>query len=245
MSPPIDIDGSEIQRATIDGENVSEITIDGQQTAGFVDIPDSVVSRWQFNEGSGSTAIDSLDNYDGAINGATYTTNSAEGSHALDFDGSDDHVNIGRPSDLEWDGASMSISARVNFSSLSNRAAILTDRSGGAPWYIFRMNSSGEFHLTLNVDGSTESVETTATFDDGNYHFATLSYEDGGTAKIFVDGVEEASVSVGSKNAYSYQNDLQIGLRPGGRSPADGLIDDVSWANSALTLSEHEALRSA
>jgi len=43
MSPPIDIDGAEIQRATIDGEDVSEITIDGQQTAGFSIIPDSAV----------------------------------------------------------------------------------------------------------------------------------------------------------------------------------------------------------
>lgn len=47
MSPPIDIDGSEIQKATIDGQNVSEITIDGQQTAGFVDIPDSAIDSFE------------------------------------------------------------------------------------------------------------------------------------------------------------------------------------------------------
>jgi len=41
MSPPIDIDGSEIQEATIDGQDVSEITIDGQQAADLNIIPDS------------------------------------------------------------------------------------------------------------------------------------------------------------------------------------------------------------
>jgi len=35
MSPPINIDGSEIQEATIDGQDVNEITIDGQQAALF------------------------------------------------------------------------------------------------------------------------------------------------------------------------------------------------------------------
>lgn len=210
------------------------------------DIPDSVVSRWRFNEGSGSNATDSIDGNDAAITGATYTTNSAEETHALSFDGAGgDYVNIGRPSNLEWDGQSMSISAWVNFSSLSNNAVILSDRAGAQPWYFFRMNSTGEFLFTLNVDGSTQSVETTATFDDGNYHFATISYEDGGTARIFVDGVEEVSASVASKAAYSYQNDLQIGERPDGGSSADGLIDDVSWAGAALTLSEHDSIRNA
>ena len=216
--------------------------VDGQ---GVGATPDSVVSRWQFNEGSGSTAIDSANGNDGTINGATYTTYSADGSHALSFDGVDDNVNIGRPANLEWDGESMSISAWFKFSNLSDNATILSDRSGVEPWYFFRVNSSGEVRFVLNTDGDSQTVETTATFDDGNFHFATISYQDGGTSRIFVDGVEEASTTVASKSAYSYQDDLQIGERPDGNEPANGLLDDVSWASSALTLSEHDSLRNA
>jgi hypothetical protein len=59
-------------------------------------IPDSgLLRRYQFNDDSDTTtAIDSEGSNDGTINGATYTTNAAEGSHALDFDGTDDYVSI-------------------------------------------------------------------------------------------------------------------------------------------------------
>jgi len=43
MSPPININGTEIQDATIDGQGVRKITIDGQQAASFVTPP-------QFND---------------------------------------------------------------------------------------------------------------------------------------------------------------------------------------------------
>jgi len=52
MSPPIDIDGSEIQEATIDGQIVSEITIDGQEA--FDPIPDTQITRPTDN---GSTSV--------------------------------------------------------------------------------------------------------------------------------------------------------------------------------------------
>ena len=83
MSPPIDIDGSEIQRATIDGEDVSEITIDGQQTAGFVDIPDGGLLLEGFESGSLSS------NYGGDTGSATVQNSTVyAGDFALELGGS-------------------------------------------------------------------------------------------------------------------------------------------------------------
>jgi hypothetical protein len=59
MSPPIDIDGTEIQEATIDGQDVSEITIDGQQAAELNVLPVSDIANFE----SGSL--------DPSFNGAT------------------------------------------------------------------------------------------------------------------------------------------------------------------------------
>jgi len=79
MSPPIDIDGSEIKRATIDGEDVSEITIDGQQTAGFVD--------GLLQEGFESGSLSS--NYGGNTGSATVQNSTVHaGDHALELGGS-------------------------------------------------------------------------------------------------------------------------------------------------------------
>jgi len=106
MSPPINIDGSEIQRATIDGEDVSEITIDGQQTAGFGVIPDSALAQdliawWRFEDGDARDYTNDLDAtfadstaYDGTVNGATYLSSggvtdfeSGANSGAFEFGG--------------------------------------------------------------------------------------------------------------------------------------------------------------
>jgi len=63
MSPPIDIDGSEIQEATIDGQDVSEITIDGQQAAPLNVIPDSanLLSNWDYRAASSASTIPDLE----------------------------------------------------------------------------------------------------------------------------------------------------------------------------------------
>jgi len=45
MTPPINIDGTDITGATIDGTDVSEVTVDGTQV--FSAIPDTVASRPQ------------------------------------------------------------------------------------------------------------------------------------------------------------------------------------------------------
>jgi len=70
MSPPIDIDGSEIQEATIDGQTVSEITIDGQEA--FDPIPDSVIEDFERDNplsdysGGGNFSIIQSPVYEGA-----------------------------------------------------------------------------------------------------------------------------------------------------------------------------------
>ncbi|KYK27847.1 hypothetical protein AYK20_01820 [Thermoplasmatales archaeon SG8-52-1] len=54
---------------------------------------DYVNVYWKFNDCSGSTLTDSAHNYDGIIEGATWTTSGYTGC-ALIFDGQDDYVNL-------------------------------------------------------------------------------------------------------------------------------------------------------
>ena len=51
-----------------------------------------LVAYWDFDEGTGSTAHDSENGYDGVINGATWTTGVS--GNALSFDGTDDYVEV-------------------------------------------------------------------------------------------------------------------------------------------------------
>jgi len=103
MSPPIDIDGSEIQEATIDGQDVSEITIDGQQAAPLNVIPDSGlkhqydatalsltdtddVSTWPDKSGSEDAT---------AVNPPTYRDSGINGNPSVEFvDSSNQYLNV-------------------------------------------------------------------------------------------------------------------------------------------------------
>src|SRR6056297_2572190 len=100
MSPPIFTpDGSAVTEIVLpDGSTASEVVApDGSVVfdAG-PEIPDSGVLRYEFEDDSNTTtAVDSWTDdthtaYDGAINGATYTTDAKVGSMSLSFDGTDD-----------------------------------------------------------------------------------------------------------------------------------------------------------
>jgi hypothetical protein len=115
MTPPINIDGSQVSEVTIDGQPVSQVTIDGQDVLSA--IPDSGVARWDFEDDSDTTeAVDVWGDSNGSISGPSYSSSTvAEGSFALDFDESnDDEVVV--PSDVySFDGSSFTISAYIQF----------------------------------------------------------------------------------------------------------------------------------
>ena len=57
-----------------------------------------LVAHWELDEGQGDMAYDSAGNNDGIIHGAQWTTGQVGG--ALEFDGDNDCVDIGRPESL-------------------------------------------------------------------------------------------------------------------------------------------------
>jgi len=87
MTPPISIDGTDITGATIDGTDVTEITVDGQTVFSAEIYPDGTVGFWNFNEGSGTTAADTVGNRDATLeSGVSFESGTVtEGSHSIDF----------------------------------------------------------------------------------------------------------------------------------------------------------------
>ncbi len=86
--------------------SVAEINVHGA----FVGAPlpptpdtyeDSLITHWDFEEGSGTTANDEEGSRDGTISGASWITGVA-GSYALRFDGTDDYMQVGS-SDITTD----------------------------------------------------------------------------------------------------------------------------------------------
>jgi len=247
MSPPIDIDGSEIQSATIDGEDVTEITIDGQQTAGFVDIPDSGVSRWTFDDADTQSgdALDVWGNNNGTINSATtgvsganqtYTTN-----EAYSFDGTNDYVNAGTDSSLNPSSA-MSVALWMYPTQKSNTARLMgrwNTGSGTTKSYIlgihsptntleFSWNSSGSFNrVGYDLSNISTGIWThyVATFDNGS----VIQY---------LDGSQVNSGSGGSTIETGTAPTVIGDLDDVNTSPWAGDIDDPRFYDKALSSTE-------
>ena len=77
------------------------------------------VSEWTFNEGTGTTAYDSVgSNHGTLVNGPTWTTGLIDG--ALSFDGSDDIVSVPDSASLDFADA-ITMEAWVKFDSVDNR----------------------------------------------------------------------------------------------------------------------------
>jgi|GEM_PF-2158561 len=197
------------------------------------------VGLWHFNEGSGSSTIDASGNGNtGTISGATWTTNGVFGN-ALSFDGSDDWVSVSNSDSVNLHGSNeVSIEAWINPS------------SGGVTWYgIVSKGNGQQYAITLNspnryihfetnqLDGGSCGAANTASgtipLDEWSHVVAVY---DGSTKKVYINGIERASVSCSYRFA-SNTEALRIGQGNNGEY-FKGLIDEVRIYNRALTQSE-------
>jgi len=213
------------------GENIPYLEIET--------LEQNLVACWHFDEGSGSTAYDSSgNNNDGTIYGASWTA--GVNGTALDYDGNDGvHIN----DDSSLDG----------FSKLTILAwAKPHNHEGGNMGYVvgkyeehyavrcpYRIWAyEGDWIVELG-DGSDYYIARSPIIMDEQWYHLVLWW-DGTELKLFVNGNETDSAPA---NTFLYNNNEY--LRFGERVDDgffDGIIDEVSIYNYALTADEILAL---
>ena len=182
------------------------------------------VGWWKFDECQGATAYDSSGNSNnGTITiggtgsqttggtcttptdgtGAWYNGISGKRNYSLNFDGTDDYVSLGAPTDLDF-AAPGSVSAWVKTSSDSCRPiyAVADTEAPNNGWIIYTGSCTGTLTdeiITISryKDGSTADIlgYTTANRNeivDGNWHLVTAT-ADGSTVKIYIDGIQKTA----------------------------------------------------
>jgi len=264
MSPPIDIDGSEIQEATIDGQDVSEITIDGQQAAELNVIPDSdpvaksnLVAWWRFGDGDQKTLEDSANTAN--FGDSTPYDFTEQGQSTQEENG----VSSGGVTDIE-DGANSSaydmipdgnlessltnltspftVMGYVNFDSLESFNAMFGDwNSGGSDFYInYLRDSSKGFKLN---DDLGEEVLSGISADTNEWYHVSGVYNS--TNRIYVDGIERATDAGVSSGNYTSGDGFDVGSLDNSIHFSDGRFDDVRVYNRELTASEISSIFNA
>ncbi len=216
----------------------------------------SVVGWWKFDEGSGTTTLDSSGNgNDGTIYGATWIA--GKYGNALQFDGVDDYVEVPYSSILDISGT-IEISAwikggvqnappgELKIKEIVEKGDDLYIPNAG---YALRIsdyasidppnagpNEAGHANFDLNLANypnwpdDSFHINSVSRVDDNNWHFIDATY-DGNLMKMYVDSVLETTFTVSSP-IYTNHLTLRIGSGHGSRF-FNGTIDEVKIYGSS------------
>jgi hypothetical protein len=194
------------------------------------------VAAFGFNEASGTTAVDSFNDFDGSISGATRVAPGRFGS-ALSFDGINDSVSIPDTPALT-PNAAMTISAWVRPSALSTwRPVVAKERSTIPSYGLYASGSSPQGRPTARIFTTSDlTTSSNSAFTLNTWTHVGMTWN-GTTLRLFVNGVQVASRTVSGSLAASTGP-----LRLGGDSLRNewfsGLIDEVRVYGRPLTAAE-------
>jgi len=194
-----------------------------------------LVGYWKLDEGSGNVAYD-LSDYtnDGTVNGGPEWVVGKIGA-ALEFDGSDDYIDCGNDTSLNINDK-ITIAAWVKTTSTAHGYFV----SKGGAWDEIGHYAIGQEYntpLTFQVEiagsGGAVELDSNVAVNDGQWHHIASTYDDP-VIKVYVDGVEENTMTGSSSLTGSAVGGLTIGQRGGGNI-IGGIIDEVRIYNRALT----------
>ncbi|MET0304813.1 MAG: LamG-like jellyroll fold domain-containing protein [Solirubrobacterales bacterium] len=210
----------------------SEIQVDRDTAVGLDQIP---VAAYSFDEGAGTTLGDSIDNHDGTISGATWSSSGKYGG-ALSFDGVNDVVSIADASDLDLT-STFTLEAWVRPDTATDWSPVIAKNenpeSGYGSGYVLFSQGPGKPRGWLSNAGATKAVTGPSALPTNEWsHLAFTS--DGTNLRLYLNGTlvgGPASASTAGTTASA----LEIGHWAYLNKWFDGLIDEVRIYDETLS----------
>jgi len=198
--------------------------------------PKSIVGLWLLDEGKGDTVKDSSQNgNDGKLmNGPKW--GQGKFGKAIEFDGSDDYVEIPDSVELNPENA-LTVMAWIKPSSFPGYSPVIDKEWAEVKrQYSFGYPSDKRMGLWFdNQAGTEDSIRATTVLVEGTWYFIAATF-DSGKVQIFVNGNLEnskTSATVTSLRANDTAS-LCLGGEKTGRD-LNGTIDEVAIFNVVLT----------
>ena len=168
-------------------------------------------------------------------------------AYSLEFDGTNDYVDCGNDSSLQFGTGDFSLSMWVKRGTIAPtddfQNLISYGDDDGIYWY-FRFQSANKlFFRTNDSDGDlTSTTSASAITDTTNWHHVAVTFDrDSATGvKIYIDGdLDQTGDHTASSATLNHASDgLLIGIRNSGGSvvqPLEGKLDEVAiWSGVAL-----------
>lgn len=166
--------------------------------------------------------------------------------NALQFDGVDDYVSVPDHSALSFVDKRFTIAFWVNPASVTGNQGVLSKSDGGLFEYGVRRidtDPSGQFSFNLWTIGGNNIATSTFTLTASTWQHVVIT-SDGATLRVYKNGVQVNTASVGSGTVTDHSAALTIGR---GRDTAGtyhfkGKLDDVVIARVPFSAAEVSAL---
>ncbi len=217
------------------------------------------LAHWKFDECSGTSTYDSANNlFTGTITpggsgqtGAGTCTSSADTfrydgrngkyNYSLDFDGTDDYVEISDRTELRFDASTQdfSIFAWAKRDTTSATQYIVSKEDADDDGYRLQFNSGNT--ITCSVD--TIDITSALTVTDTNWHHVGCTIDRDGRGSVYLDGVLAGATVAISSEVMATTATVRIGARAyTAANYFDGLLDDIKIFNYALTAEQVKLL---
>jgi hypothetical protein len=220
-------------------------------TVANAEIADGLVAYWPLDEGGGTTTSDLSGNgNDGTLNGGPIWVEGKFGG-ALNFDGSDDHVDCGNPSILDFGTSDFTISAWIKTTNALGETIFGNggDDGGGIRVRLYVEGNPG-VKILVDDDFSKYDPEGSIAVLDGQWHHI-VGMRRRTALRVYIDGVEDEGATAHGESTIPADYDLSgtsqhnayIGAQTSNASGNlikyfGGLIDDVALWSRALTVEE-------
>ncbi|MFC2058153.1 DNRLRE domain-containing protein [Chloroflexota bacterium] len=205
----------------------------------------SMVSYWNFDEGSGSVAQDCAGDNDGTILGATWTTGVV--GNAMSFDGDNDYVEVSDNSSLDITD-DITIEAWVKFDVLDIWHNIMSKEWASSPTnydycWGFTINGNDnkpELDIT-DISGYMRAFSTNTTVNTGIWYHIAYTY-DGANVRAYLNGELKSTTAytdalVTSNDSLFFGKSRFAGVY---NIRFDGILDEVAIYDFALPPDEIE-----
>jgi hypothetical protein len=197
------------------------------------DIRNGLVGEWRFDEGSGISAAD------------THMWDEGKYGKALNFDGLDDYVTVPHSSSLSIAGSEITMEMWIYPHNSTRGYTFLLKKQ--TPGYDLWLLNNGKiyaeiYHPNWQTEGYTAVTGNTVLQNNQWYHVKAV-YKQNQYFKIYLNGVEDGTVTAPDKAVGTSNNELYIGYPAwmgSGNVYFDGLIDEVriSDGKTNITVSD-------
>ncbi len=209
----------------------------------------SLVAYWPLNESGGTMATDFAgDNLGTLENGPIFQSTGGQIGGAVEFDGSDDVIQVANSAALE-DFAELTLSAWIYPTAGGQSAGSrIISKSNGviSDDYHLRISSSDRVWMRLTTDMGEVGLSGTTILSPNNWYHIAGTW-DGSFMRLYVDGAEDQTPTAQSGTINKSGTPLTLGAH--NDSPTDrrftGLIDDARIYSRALTADEIDEIYQA